>query len=140
MLWNEPGGTRAFGHAPHSPFRASARTLVVSREARAEGELPDGPENADPATSSDPPATGQGPDDRFRPLRSDDPPPLGPSLVNQTSDDADAGTANIALLKPDRGSQSTVSSKAPRDADRGAARQRAPRLLARLLADSQQTR
>lgn len=48
-------------------FRASARTLVVSREARDEGELPDGLEDANTATSSDPPATGQGPDDRFRP-------------------------------------------------------------------------
>ena len=45
-------------HAPHSPFRASALTLEVSREARAEGELPDGPEDANTATSSDPPATG----------------------------------------------------------------------------------
>jgi hypothetical protein len=96
-----PEGTRAFGQAQRSPLRASARTLVVSREARAERELPDGLENANTATSSDPPAIGQGPD-AFRPLRSDDPPPLGPSLlVNQSSDDVDAGTANIALLKPD---------------------------------------
>ena len=34
------------------------------------------------------------------PKRSDDPGPLGPSLVNQSSDDVDAGTATIALLKP----------------------------------------
>jgi len=32
------------------------------------------------------------------PRRSDDPPPLGPSLVNQSSDDVDAETATIALL------------------------------------------
>jgi hypothetical protein len=36
------------------------------------------------------------------PKRSDDPPPLGPSLVKQSSDDVDAGTATIALLTPDK--------------------------------------
>ena len=29
-------------------------------------------------------------------------PPLGPSLVNESSDDVDAGTATVALLKSDK--------------------------------------
>ena len=36
------------------------------------------------------------------PNRRRDPPPLGPSLVDQSSDDVDAGTVTIALPKPDR--------------------------------------
>jgi hypothetical protein len=37
------------------------------------------------------------------PNRRRDPPPLGPSRVDQSSDEVDAGTLTIALLKPDNG-------------------------------------